>query len=195
MKTNNMNTGTTTGILLTTPAISKPLSKMELIKVRGEAIRNGEMTAFEVGRELKLTERQIMFAQYYATSEEFFFQGAKAYAKAYGYDYNDRNQRNTINVGSNTCLKHSTILTFIQMLLDGEGLNDSFVDKQILSVITQSADLKAKMLAIREYNSITGRNKRLLEVTVNNTYNYAALSPEELATMIQLHDKTRLGNG
>lgn len=178
-----------------TTVISKPLSKMELIKVRGEAIRNGEMTAFEVGRELKLNDRQIMFAQYYSTSEEFFFQGAKAYAKAYGYDYNDRNQRNAINVGSNSNLKHSTILTFIQILLDGEGLNDSFVDKQILSVITQSADLKAKMLAIREYNTITGRNKRLLEVTVNNTYNYAALSPQELATMIQLHDKTRLGNG
>ena len=58
---------------------------------------------------------------------------------------------------SSRLLTDANILKRINKLLDNEVLNDSFVDKQLLLVITQNADMSSKVQAIKEYNKLKQR--------------------------------------
>lgn len=165
---------------------------MEVIKEKAERLRSGQATINDIGHELNLTTKQIDFARYY-TTEEFFGNGMVAYAKAYGLNANDKNQRNRAAVGASTSLRHSTILMLIDIILDSEGFNDQFVDKQLLMVIQQSADLKSKMLAIKEYNALKSRIKTNIEINVKPEFDYTMLSNEELAVLVALSEKARVG--
>ena len=49
------------------------------------------------------------------------------------------------------------------------GLNDAFADKQLAFVMSQSADLRSKMAAIKEYNALKGRIKKKLELSFHDT--------------------------
>ncbi len=105
----------------------------------------------------ELNERQERFCQLYC-SLEFFANGSKAYAEAYGIDL-ERNpeKHNSVRVNASELLTNINILHRINELLDLSGLNDSFVDKQLLFVITQNADFSSKVSAIREYNKLRQR--------------------------------------
>lgn len=54
-------------------------------------------------------------------------------------------------------LTNANVLKRIDELFEAGGLNDQFVDKQMEKLITQDADFKAKMAAIREYNKLKQR--------------------------------------
>lgn len=103
-----------------------------------------------------LTEKQKRFCDLYV-SEEFFGNGVRSYAEAYGYDLEDAKQYNICKASAYENLTKPYIAEYINAKLDEAGLNDTFVDKQLLFTITQHADLSAKMQAIREYNKIKGR--------------------------------------
>jgi hypothetical protein len=49
--------------------------------------------------------------------------------------------------------------------LELQGLNDSYVDKQLELLITQNADFKAKIAAIREYNALKKRIVNKLDLS------------------------------
>lgn len=180
--------------VIPTVSQSRPLSKMEMIKHKAEQFNNGELSLLEIGKELKLLPRQIDFCKYY-TTEEFYGNGIRAYGKAYGLNPDNKNERAACSVGANNNLKHGAILMLINILLDSEGFNDSFVDKQLLKVITQDADLKAKMLAIKTYNEITGRVKKQIEVSHIKAYDFSQIGANELAMLIAIADRAKLGNG
>jgi hypothetical protein len=65
-------------------------------------------------------------------------------------------------------LTNSNILSRINEELDAAGLNDNFVDKQLLFAITQNADLSSKVRAIQEYNKLKQRIIEKLETKNNN---------------------------
>lgn len=185
-----MNTGTTITWLMP----NQSLSRMELITQKAELLKSGQATTYEIGKDLKLTNRQIDFCQYYTTTE-FYGNGARAYAKAYGLNYDDKNQRNRCASGANNNLSNLAILTMCDILLDGEGFNDAFFDKQLMFVATQNYDLKAKMLAIKTYAELKNRIKKTVEITHNSSFDYTQLPSQDLALLIQLAEKARLGNG
>ena len=60
----------------------------------------------------------------------------------------------------------------IDELLEDGGLNDQYVDKQLLFLITQKADFHAKRGAITEYNKLKKRISDKLALTGNFTVTF-----------------------
>lgn len=114
----------------------------------------------------KLNEKQEQFCLIYV-SKEFFANGTEAYAEAYAIDLSLPGKYNQCSVCASKLLTNANILARIDELLDLSGLNDSFVDKEMLFVITQKADLGAKMRGIDSYNKLKGRLTTKLELTGN----------------------------
>lgn len=104
----------------------------------------------------KLTEKNIQFCLIYV-SKDFFANGTESYAEAYSIDLSAPGQYRVACSEASRLLTNVDILAYINELLDLNGLNDSFVDKQLTFVITQNADMGSKVAAIREYNKLKKR--------------------------------------
>lgn len=118
------------------------------------------------GLEKKLTPQQEEFCRLY-TSKEFYGNGTWSYAEAFDLDISDPKVYRRCMQGATTLLTNEEILVRLNELIDDRGLNDAFVDKQLLFVITQNADLHAKMKAITVYNDLKNRITRKLELHIN----------------------------
>lgn len=105
---------------------------------------------------MELNEKQKLFCKLYV-SEEFFGSGVDAYAKAYGLNLENQKDYNTAKSNAWKLLTNTYILSCINQELEDAGLNDNFVDKQLLFAITQNADLSSKVKAISEYNKLKQR--------------------------------------
>ena len=106
--------------------------------------------------ETELNDKQILFCKYYL-SKEFFGNGVDAYCAAYNLDRSDKRDYENAKQGASRLLTNANILLKINEELEDAGLNDNFVDKQLLFVITQNADLASKIGGIREYNKLRQR--------------------------------------
>jgi hypothetical protein len=117
--------------------------------------------------EKELNEKQLLFCKNYV-SKDFFGSGVESYAAAYGLDLTNQKDYNNAKVAASKLLTNSNILSRINEELDAAGLNDNFVDKQLLFAITQNADLSSKVRAIQEYNKLKQRIIEKLETKNNN---------------------------
>jgi phage terminase small subunit len=117
----------------------------------------------------ELNEKQELFCKLFV-SEEFFANGVKAYAKAYNIDIEDSKKYASARVRASELLTNSNISSYITQMLDDAGLNDNFVDKQLLFVISQHADLNAKMKAIEQYNKLKQRITDKSETKVSGSW-------------------------
>lgn len=127
----------------------------------------------EANKDYGLNEKQRLFCKYFV-SQDFFGNGVEAYAEAYGKDLSNQKDYNTSKVQASKHLTNPNILSCINAELDAAGLNDNFVDKQLLFAITQNADISSKVKAISEYNKLKQRiidkNKLTGEITVKVKY-------------------------
>jgi len=112
----------------------------------------------------KLNHRQERFCKLYATDKEFFCNGVQSYIEAYDIDVNKKGAYNGARANASEQLTKTNILERINELIEESGLNDAFVDKQLLKMINQDADFKVKVSAIKEYNVLQQRIKRKLEI-------------------------------
>jgi len=128
--------------------------------------------------EKELNEKQELFCKNYV-SKDFFGSGVESYAAAYGLDLTNQKDYNNAKVAASKLLTNSNILSRINEELDAAGLNDNFVDKQLLFAITQNADLSSKVRAIQEYNKLKQRIIEKLETKNNNkiTVEYVSATP------------------
>ena len=113
----------------------------------------------------ELNEKQLLFCKLFV-SKEFFGSGVEAYAEAYGLDLTQQKDYNTSKVSASRLLTNANILSRINEELTDAGLNDNFVDKQLLFTITQNADFSSKVRAISEYNKL---KQRIVTKTDNKT--------------------------
>ncbi len=102
-----------------------------------------------------LNPQQEKFCRTYV-SKEFFAHGTESYAVAYGIELTAESY-NTCKSNASRLLLNADILARINELLELSGMSDEFMDKQMLFVATQNADLNAKMKAISEYSRLKGR--------------------------------------
>ena len=109
------------------------------------------------------TEKQKLFCEFYASSKEFFANGTQAYIEAYDIDLSKANAYKGATASAARMLANVSILAYIDSLLELRGLNDPFVDKQLEFLITQNADFKSKLGAIKEYNALKTRIKQKIE--------------------------------
>lgn len=105
----------------------------------------------------KLNPKQEMFCQLYATDREFFGNGVQAYIEAYDPDTSQKNWYKAACASASRLLANVKVCERINQLLEEGGLNDQFVDKQLTFLVTQHADFKAKLGAIKEYNALKSR--------------------------------------
>ena len=131
-----------------------------------------------------LTEKQILFCKYFV-SKDFFGSGVESYAEAYNIDLSTPKGYNTAKVNASKLLTNTNILSRINEELSDSGLNDNFVDKQLLFAITQNADISSKVKAISEYNKLKSRitNKQEIVATLTN------VTPTVLNTQIPIATK------
>lgn len=127
------------------------------------------------GDKLSLQDRK--FCELYTTTREFFGNGVQAYTEAFNKDLSTKGQYKVCKTLASRLLTKVDILAYINKLLEGIGLNDAHVDKQLAFLVTQNADFGAKMAAIREYNALRQRITKKFEGTM--TYAQALQKFEE----------------
>lgn len=110
-----------------------------------------------VEKEEKLNEKQEWFCQLYATDREFFGNGVQTYIEVYEPDEHKPNWYKTACASASRLLSNDKVCKRINELLEADGLNDNFVDKQLLFIINQHVDFGSKIAAIREYNKLKAR--------------------------------------
>ena len=127
----------------------------------------------------ELNEKQKLFCKYFV-SKEFYANGVESYAAAYGLDLSNPKNYNTAKVNASKLLTNTNIASYITDQLDAAGLNNNFVDKQLLFVIAQHSDLHAKMKAIEQYNKLRQRITERLETKNDNkiTVEYVSAAAE-----------------
>ena len=123
----------------------------------------------EEGESKELNAKQLLFCNYYV-SEETYGNGVRSYCKAYNVDYNDIKQQASARHSASLLLNDVNICKYINSLLDGAGLNDQFVDKRLLFLISQSEDKGSCLQAIKEYNKLKSRITDKLDVKVSGTF-------------------------
>ena len=143
----------------------------------------------EQEKEEKLNPKQEAFCQLYATDKEFFGNGVESYLEVYDINQHKPNWYKTACTNASRLLSNAKVCDRINELLEQQGLNDSFIDKQLLFLVTQHADFGSKLGAIREYNKLKERiterqkilgdkeNPLIIEIIDENTIRNKQLSP------------------
>ena len=112
----------------------------------------------------KLTAKQELFAQTYV-SREFFGNGVQSYIEVYSPDQSKKDWYKSACAGASQILSNIKVCNRINELLDDAGLNDQFVDKQLLFLMTQHSDFASKIASIREYNKLKSRITQKTDLT------------------------------
>jgi hypothetical protein len=134
-------------------------------------------------KELKLNPKQEKFCELYSGDEEFFGNGVQSYIEVYNPDTSKPNWYKTACSRASELLSNPKVFNRINELLEEKGLNDAFVDKQLLFVINQHADFKSKVAAIREYNQLKQRIQKKIDKVDpegNRSTEYENLTDEQL---------------
>jgi hypothetical protein len=115
----------------------------------------------------KLTEKQELFCQLFASDREFFGNGVQSYTEAYDINLSEKGAYKVAQASASRLLSNAIITTRINEIFEARGLNDTFVDKQLEKLITQDAEFSTKIKAIAEYNKLKARITDRSEVTLN----------------------------
>lgn len=114
-----------------------------------------------------LTLRQEKFCQLYALDTRYMGNWVSAYMEVYDIDTEKKGWYKTACVCASQLLSNPKVYNRINALLEEEWLNDQFVDKQLLYVISQQGDITNKVSAIKEYNKLKQRITDKLQVDGN----------------------------
>ncbi|KKK63086.1 hypothetical protein LCGC14_2997850 [marine sediment metagenome] len=112
----------------------------------------------------ELTLQQTMFCQLFATHKEFFGNGVQSYIEAYNIPPSRYRSAKTL---AGRLLTKVAILAYINEILVKTGFSDEFADKQLSMLMTQNADFKSKLGAIKEYNALKSRITKLIDHTTD----------------------------
>lgn len=113
-------------------------------------------------KEEKLNLKQEAFCQLYVTPTEFFGNGVQTYIEVYQPDQTKKGWYNSACASASQILSNIKICNRINELLEEGGFNDQFSDKQLKFLMTQNADFKSKLGALKEFNRL---KQRIVEKT------------------------------
>ena len=149
----------------------------DLKKYGGRKVQKDIMKIKRNKKKTKLNLKQERFCILYASDREFFGNGVRSYLEAYELNPNKKSNYNTAKSNAHVLLTNTDILDRINELLEEEGLNDAFVDKQLKFAITQCAEIGSKIRAINEYNKLRGRHAAQKFQLIDE---YEDITPEEI---------------
>lgn len=107
--------------------------------------------------EQELSLRQKRFCELYATDVEFLGNWVQSYLEVYDIDTTKKWWYKTACAASSRLLTNVKVYDYINKLLEECWLNDQFMDKQLLFMASQQADLWTKLWAVKEYNKLKKR--------------------------------------
>ena len=114
----------------------------------------------------KLTPRQEKFCQLYTTDTSCFWNWVTTYLEVYDVDTTKPHwYKNACSLASRLT-SNAKVYNRINELLEEQGLNDEFADKQMLFIMSQHTDLSNKLWAIREYNRLKQRVLKKIELDI-----------------------------
>ena len=113
-----------------------------------------------------LNPKQERFCKLYASNKEFYGNGVESYAEAYGLNIKNPKTYKVAQVSASHQLSKVIICNRINELLEEQGLNDQFVDKQLMLLISQHEDKNVKLGGIKEYNKLKRRITEKIEATI-----------------------------
>lgn len=125
-----------------TPLVADPTDTVQAIKEE---------------KDERLNPKQELFCQLYATDREFFGNGVQTYIEVYEPDQSKPNWYKTACVCASVMLSNAKIYNRINELLQDQGLNEAFADKQLLFLMQQQADFTNKLGALKEFNKLKQR--------------------------------------
>ena len=108
-------------------------------------------------KENKLNPKQEQFCQLYVSDKEFFGNGVQTYIEVYEPDKSKPNWYKSACVSASQILSNIKVTKRISELLEKEWLNDWFIEKQLLFLITQFSDFNTKLSAIKHYDNLNAR--------------------------------------
>jgi len=111
------------------------------------------------------------FCKLFASEEEFFGNGTQSYIKAFKIKSSSPGAYKSAMASASRLLRNVKICDRINELLEEQALNNNFVDKQLGFLITQFADFKSKLGAIKEYNQLKKRITEKKEITFKDKSN------------------------
>jgi hypothetical protein len=168
-----------------TTAVKPPIdNRQQLISVRGEQIRKGELTVEAFAKELKLTDLQLSFCLEYMKPESMGSH-VQAYAKAAGLDLNIKEDAQIARVAGLKLADHVGCMTLINSMLDADGFNMDNAKRQLSFLMLQNSDKKTKLAATKLFCEITGKLANHTEITVKHQYDFNSLSPDKLEKLIE----------
>jgi hypothetical protein len=118
-----------------------------------------------MGKVDDVNKRQKRFCKLYATDKEYFGNGVETYLEVYEIDRSKPNWYKTACSAASRLLSNVKVCARINELLEEGGLNNEFVDKQLLFLVTQHADFTNKLGAIKEYNKLKQRITDKTDIT------------------------------
>jgi len=119
-----------------------------------------------------LNAKHEAFCQTYVNGDkEFFGNGTQTYIEIYEIDLTKKGAYASARSSASQLLTKINIVNRINELLEEGGFNEQNVDKQHLFLINQHADLKTKLGAIKEYNTLKKRIEQD-SLTINNFYDW-----------------------
>lgn len=91
----------------------------------------------------------------------------QAYCQAYDLDYHDPKDYSNAKSRGHELVKNSEVHARIKYFLKEIGLNDNFVDNELLNTIWQDEDKSAKVKAIDIYNKMSKRYENNINITID----------------------------
>lgn len=165
-----------------------------------KAVKENSVTLTDPTKE-GLTPKEEKFCQVYVSPTEFYGNGTQSYIEAFnvqivtamnsktdvdGAKVKKEKLKLTITAVRDRAYKllmRSDILERINEILEDQGLNDAFVDKQLKHLIIQSADPRVKLGAIAEYNKLMARIVK--QESHMHGFNTEDMTEEEIKAIIQ----------
>lgn len=107
--------------------------------------------------EKSLTIKQALFCKCYVSTEEFFCNWVRSYAKAYNISLElEPNKYKAVQTCATRLLTNVIINRYIHLLLE-TWISDAGIDKQLAMLCIQNEDKRIKLDAIKEVNKLRGR--------------------------------------
>ena len=103
----------------------------------------------------KLTPKQELFCNLFATDRDCFGNGTQAYLKAFSTEKIPIPYK-TAKTQASLLLTNPNLTERIRKLMD-VFISNEVVDAELAAVILQWADISSKVSAVREYNKVKGR--------------------------------------
>jgi len=116
---------------------------------------------------IELNLDQEKFCQTYV-SEDFYWNWVKSYIEVYKPDQTKKGRYDVACSSASQILSNMKVCQKINQLLERGWLNDNFVDKQLLFLITQHNDKSVKLGAIKEYNTLKTRIQKGLQKAIDD---------------------------